>query len=185
VSIGFIKKEPLLLLFLLCLSLGNTACSSTLPFVRQNKAQTRLFLTDLSSAWVATLEAISQGRDVIRTQNREQGIIETTWIDNTELHHFLEVFTDEDFFLRSRYKLQVQLREGIKNDQKAVLVRILKFQQMEKTFLGGWEDVESNGVEENTYLYRIGRLIAIKQNNDQQENLEDNSDRAKDFNLEL
>ena len=143
-------------------------------------------MADYSTAWTASLEAIAQGQDVIRVQNREQGIIETTWINNTELQHFLEAFTDEDFFLRSRYKLQVQLREGKKNGKNSVLVRILKFQQMEKTFLGGWEDVESTGVEEKTYLYRIGRLIAIQQNNEKQDSMEqEGSDEDEDVELEI
>lgn len=140
-----------------------------MPFVRQNKAQTRIFLADYSTAWSAILEAVSQGKDIIKLQNRELGTIETNWIDNTDLYSFLESFTDEDFFLRARYKLQVQVREGKKNGEPSVLVQILKFTQMEKTFLGGWEDVESDGVEEKTYLYRIGRLIAIQQHNEAQE----------------
>ncbi|MGZ6360013.1 MAG: hypothetical protein ACXWP1_12715, partial [Bdellovibrionota bacterium] len=80
-----------------------------------------------------------------------------------------DVFTDEDFFLRSRYKLQVQVREGKKNNQQAVLVRILKQAQKESTFLGGFQDVESDLLEESAYLYRIGRLIAIQQYTDDQD----------------
>ncbi len=143
-------------------------CSS-LPFVKQNRAPSRIFVTDFSTAWTAALEAVSNGKDVIRTQNRDTGLIETNWIDNSESRQFLDVFTDEDFFLRSRYKLQVQVREGKKNDQQAVLVRILKQTQMEKTFLGGWQEVESDLLEESVYLYRIGRLIAIQQYTDEQD----------------
>ncbi|HEY8278535.1 MAG TPA: outer membrane protein assembly factor BamC [Bdellovibrionota bacterium] len=154
---------------LCCIALlGGSACSG-LPFVKQNKAPTRIFLTDFSTAWTAALEAVSSGRDIIKFQNRETGTIETNWIDNSESRQFLDVFSDEDFFLRSRYKLQVQVREGKKNDQQAVLVRVLKVPQKESTFLGGWQDAESDLLEESVYLYRIGRLIAIQQYSDEQD----------------
>lgn len=139
------------------------ASCSNMPFVRQNKAPTRLFLTDFSTAWTATLEAVSGGKDVIKSQNRETGIIETGWIENSESRSFLDVFSDEDFFLRMRYRLQVHVREGKKNNQQAVLIRVIKQQQKESTFLGGYQEAESDGLEESVYLYRIGRLIAIQQ----------------------
>lgn len=158
-------------LFLALLALGAPGCSN-LPFVRQNKAPTRIFLTDFSTAWTAALEAVSNGKDIIRVQNRETGVIETNWIDNSESRQFLDVFSDEDFFLRSRFKLQVQVREGKKNGQQAVLVRILKQGQKESTFLGGFQDSESDLLEESVYLYRIGRLIAIQQYTDDQDTKE-------------
>ncbi len=174
-------KSALIALLLLLPLLS--ACS-VMPFARRNFAETRIFVSDYSTAWSATLEALAQGKDVIKVQNREQGLIETNWIDNTDSQHFMEEFTDEDFFLRSRYKLQVQLREGKKNnDHPVVLVRLMKFTQMERTFLGGWEDVESNSVVEKTYLYRIGRLIAIQQNNAKQEELR--RQESEDTDLEI
>lgn len=149
--------------------LAATGCSN-LPFVPINKAPSRIFLTDFSTAWTAALEAVSSGRDVIRVNNREAGVIETNWINNTESRNFLDVFANEDFFLQMRYKLQVQVREGKKNEEPAVMVRVQKQQQRQTTFLGGWQDIESDGIEESVYLYRIGRLIAIQQyNEDQQE----------------
>ncbi len=163
--LGRIGKKHLLLVFL---ALGMPACSN-MPFVKQNKAPTRIFLTDFSTAWTAALEAVANGKDVIRVQNRETGVIETNWIDNSESRQFLDVFTDEDFFLRSRYKLQVHVREGKKNGQQAVLVRILKHGQREATFMGGMSDTESDLLEESVYLYRIGRLIAIQQHSDEQD----------------
>lgn len=149
--------------------LATMGCSN-LPFVPINRAPSRIFLTDFSTAWTAALEAVSAGRDVIRINNREAGTIETNWINNTESRNFLDVFSNEDFFLQMRFKLQVQVREGKKNSQQAVMVRVLKQQQRQSTFLGGWQDVESDGLEESVYLYRIGRLVAIQQaNEDSQE----------------
>lgn len=151
------------------LLMGGFGSCSNLPFVKQNRAPTRIFLTDFSTAWTAALEAVAAGKDVIRLQNRETGTIETQWIDNSLSRQFLDVFSDEDFFLRARYKLQVLVREGKKNGQQAVLVRILKNFQKETTFLGGWNDAESDLLEESVYLYRIGRLIAIQQHSDEKD----------------
>jgi hypothetical protein len=134
------------------------------PFVRVNRAPYRIYKSDFSTAWEATLQAISLGRDVIRYQNRDLGTIESEWIENTDQHAFLQAFSSEDFFLRSRYKLQVQVREGTKNGEApVVMVRVLKVQQMERTFLGGWEDVDTDGIDESTYLYLIGRKISLRQ----------------------
>lgn len=163
-----IRIFPTTLAVAVAAALLGSGCAN-LPFVKQNKAPTRIFLTDFSTAWTAALEAVSSGKDIIRVSNRETGIIETAWVDNSESRQFLDVFSDEDFFLRSRYKLQVHVREGEKNEQQAVLVRVLKHTQKESTFLGGFQDVESDLLEESVYLYRIGRLIAIQQYNDEQD----------------
>lgn len=142
-----------------------SGCSG-LPFVRQNKAPSRIFKTDFATAWTATMEAVSGGRDIIKNHNRETGVIETAWIDNSESRQFLDVFSDEDFFLRMRFRLQVHVREGKKNGQQAVMIRVIKQQQRESTFLGGFQEWESDGLEESVYLYRIGRMIAMQQHSD-------------------
>ena len=155
-----------LALAVFCLSgcAGSAPFYSEMPFVQINKAPYRIYKADFSTAWEATLQAVSLGRDVVKYQNRDLGIIESDWIENTDDHAFLQSFSSEDFFLRSRYRLQVQVREGTKNGAApVVMVRVLKLQQMERTFLSGWEDVESDGVDESTYLYLIGRKISLRQ----------------------
>lgn len=151
-----------LFLPLVLLSTIISGCSS-IPFYQENKAYSRIFLTDYSTAWTAALEAVSQGKDLIKNHYRDTGLIESQWIENTDSKHFREVFKDEEFFLRARYKVQVQVREGKKNGEPAILVRVQKVQQLEQTFLGGWTDETSNGTEEAVYLYRIGRLIALSE----------------------
>lgn len=161
---------------ILLLPLFLAGCSN-MPFVKTNTAPSRVFLTDFSTAWTAALEAVSAGRDVIKVNNREAGLIETGWISNTESRQFLDVFSNEDFFLQMRYKLRVQVREGKKNGQQAVMVRVLKDQQKQNTFLGGWQDAQSDALEESVYLYRIGRLIAIQQfTEDQNEKIKEIDD---------
>lgn len=151
---------------------GSAPFYEELPFVSVNRAPYRVYKADFSTAWEAAMQAVSLGRDVIRYQNRDLGVIESDWIENTNEHTFLQVFSNEDFMLRSRYKLQVQIREGTKNGSApVVMVRVLKLQQMERTFLAGWEAVDSDGVDEATYLYLIGRKISLRQMEDQKQNL--------------
>lgn len=160
------RHSAFLLLAASAILFGLSACAN-MPFGRTNKAYTRIFQTDYSTAWTASFDAVSGGRDIIKIQNREQGIIETKWIDYTEQKHFLEVFSDERFFLRARYRLKVLLREGRKNGLPAVIVQTLREEQTEKTFLSGWTDSdEPENTVEATILYRIGRLIAIQEHND-------------------
>jgi hypothetical protein len=160
------KGVPWLLLLVAAASLNSCA---NLPFVPQTKAPSRVFLTDFATAWTAALEAVSVNKDVVKSNNRETGIIETNWIDHSVQRHFLDVFKDEDFFLRMRHRMQIHVREGKKNDQQAVLVRVIKQQQRESTFLGGFQEVETDGLEESVLLYRIGRLIAIQQYTEEQD----------------
>ena len=172
------RPVPVVFKLVFLFSSASLLCAcTTLPFVPENKAYTRTIETDFGTAWTATIEAVAQGRDVISNSNREQGIIETKWIDNTEWKSFYDVFKDEEFFLRARYRLHVQLREGRQFGKKAVLVRIQKEQQLENNFLGGWETVQSDGVQEATYLYRVGRLIALQEYADKQD-----EERAKNLN---
>ena len=171
----FMGKMKRFFIFVLPLSLGLVSCSQqgiifpqNLPFVKIDKASSRIFLTDFPTAWSEAQNVIStEFAEITKSQTggdsgqgSKYGFLETRWVDNTDLLHFLNVFSDEDFFLRSRYKLQIQVREGKKDNQPAVMVRVLKIHQMEKTFLSGWEDVPSDGVDESTILYRMGRKLS-------------------------
>lgn len=157
--------------------LFSSGCAN-LPFVEQNRAYSRIFLTDFSTAWSAALEAVAGSRDVI--QNRDLGTIQTGYIRNTDTRNFFEAFGPEDNFQRARYRLFIYIREGKKNGKRAVVVRIQKEQQVEKSPFSSWEIIESNGFDEAIYLYRIGRVIAMQTFADRLDEI-----RSKRFELEL
>lgn len=166
---------PLLLLFVLG---GNVACTS-LPFHQEKKAHYRIFLTDFSTAWEASKKAASEGSIVI-IPNREAGTIKFRgWKENTEKHNFLESFSGENYHRQSRYRLFIRIHEGKKNGKQAVMVQIQKEQQAEKSIFAHWEGVPSSGVDEATYLYRIGKLIAIQEH---EEKIDE--EKSKNFSLE-
>ena len=152
-----------------------TGCTS-IPFLQERRAYSRIFLTDYSTAWGAALEAVSNARDV--NQNRDLGTIQTGWITNTESRNFREAFSAEDFYRRARYRLFLRIREGKKHDQRAVVVRVQKEQEVEKSPFSTWEIIESSGTDEAIYLYRIGRLIALQEYTDKKD-----EESSKNFNI--
>ena len=166
-------------LFLLMLSIlgGNVACTS-LPFHQEKKAHYRIFLTDFSTAWKASVEAVS-GKSAVLNLNREAGTIELGWKINTEEHNFLESFTGENYYRQARYRLFLRLHEGKKNGKQAVMIQVQKEQQAEKSIFANWETVPSSGLDEATYLYRIGRLIALQEYEDKKD-----EEKSKNFSLE-
>lgn len=159
------------------LILASGACS-TLPFVPQNKAHSRTFLSDFATAWTAALESVSNATDVI--QSRDLGTIETGWFTNTDQRNFFEAFSKEDHFNRARYRLFIYVRGGKKHGQEAAVVRVQLEQQVEKSPFSSWETIESNGLIEAVYLYRIGRLVALQDYAEKKE-----AARPRDMNLEL
>ncbi|MEW6055265.1 MAG: hypothetical protein AB1540_01515 [Bdellovibrionota bacterium] len=120
----------------------------------------RVFLTDYNTAWQATLEALKRFEKT--TQNRQGGVLQTSWIDNTAEKNFIDSFGGDATYIKARYRLNVSIAPGNYNGKPSVKVSILKDQMIQRDLLEGWKQVKSDAIEENTYLYRIGRIIYIK-----------------------
>ncbi len=166
-------------LIMVCAILGASGCSN-LPFVEQNRAYSRIFITDFTTAWSSTLESLSTAGIREIAQNRGLGTIKTGYIRNTDARNYFEAFGPEDYYRRARYRLFIHIREGKKSKKRAVVVRIQKEQQVEKSPFSGWETIESNGLDEAIYLYRVGRVIALQTFTDKLDEL-----KSKQFQLEL
>jgi len=121
----------------------------------------RVYLTDFNTAWQAVLESLKAVP--IDIPNRDAGFIQTRWIENTAIKNFTDSFGTADTYLKSQYRLRVSLsRGGNYNGVPAVKVTVQKDQLIQRDVLDGWRPVETDSIEENTLLYRIGRLITIK-----------------------
>ena len=59
--------------------------------------------------------------------------------------------------------MSVERSAGNECRAPAILVKVLKQSQKETTFLSGFQDEESDLLEESVILYRIGRMIALRQ----------------------
>ena len=120
----------------------------------------KIFLTDFNTAWGAVLEALKHNR--IDVKNPEGGFIQTRWTDNTAERNFVDSFGTQDALLKAQYRLRVSVSKGFYNGQVSSKVSVQKEQLIQKDVLEGWKPLDSDSIDENTLLYRIGRLIQIK-----------------------
>ncbi len=125
-----------------------------------DQVYTRVFLTDVNLAWQAVLEAIKSSR--LDVSNREGGFIQTKWTDNTAEKNFTDSFGEQKSYIKARYRFRIQVAKGFFNGKPSVKVSVQKEQQIQKDVLEGWRPVESDTIEENTLLYRIGRVIYMR-----------------------
>jgi hypothetical protein len=126
----------------------------------QETPQQRVYLADYNNAWQAVLDAMKSLR--LEVTNREGGYLQTQWTDNTVEKSFIDSFGMAGAVLKARYRFKVTVTRGFYNGQPSVRVSVLKDQVVQRDLLEGWRTLPSDTVEENTLLYRIGRLITIR-----------------------
>lgn len=126
----------------------------------QRTPVSRIYLTDFNTAWQSVLEALkSVPLDVA---NVDSGLVQTKWVENTESAGFSESYGGGKAFLKSQYRVRVQVSKGFYNGKPSVRVKVLKEQTVQRDALEGWSTVETDRVDERTLLYRIGRLVAMR-----------------------
>lgn len=159
-----IRKSIAFILAALSISIASTGCISAYKRSIGNDTTltfSRIYLTDFNTAWQAVLESLKNIPADIT--NREAGFIQTRWTDNTALKNFTDSFGPADTYLKSQFRLRVSLsRGGTYNGVSAVKITIQKDQLIQRDVLDGWRPVETDSIEENTMLYRIGRIVFMK-----------------------
>lgn len=124
------------------------------------KSFMRIFLTEHDIAWGAVLEALkSHALDV---SNREAGFIQTRWKENTADRNFIDSFGAADSYLKAQYRVRVTVAKGFHEGEKSVKVTVIREQLVQRDVLEGWKPVTTDSIEENTLLYRIGRIIVMR-----------------------
>jgi hypothetical protein len=121
---------------------------------------TRIYLTDFNTAWQATLDALKSAR--LDVSNREGGFVQTKWTENTADKNLIDSFGSADAYLKAQYRFRVTVAKGFYNGNPSVKVAVQKEQLVERDVLEGWRPVDTDSIDENTLLYRIGRLIYIR-----------------------
>jgi hypothetical protein len=121
---------------------------------------TRIYLTDFNTAWQAVLDALKNSR--LDISNREGGIIQTRWTDNTSEKNFTDSFGDADSYLKAQYRVRVTVAKGFFNGRQSIKVTVQKEQLYQRDVLEGWRPSETDSIDENTLLYRIGRIIYMR-----------------------
>jgi len=121
----------------------------------------RIYAADFQTTWQAVLEAIKNNR--IDVSNPEAGTVRTKWTDNTAEKNFSDSFTTSGAYLKAEFRMKISVSAGTFNGEPSVKIVIQKDQRIQRDVLEGWRAMETDGIDENTLLYRIGRLITVKQ----------------------
>jgi hypothetical protein len=155
------SRRVLPLLLAVAVSLGG-CMTAYKQSVGGEGAQTfnRVYLTDFNTAWQAVLDALKSAR--LDVSNREGGFIQTKWTDNTAEKHLIDSFGTAEASLKAQYRFRVSVAKGFYNGAPSVKISVQKEQLIERDVLEGWRPVDTDSIDENTLLYRIGRLIYIR-----------------------
>jgi hypothetical protein len=162
---GFGQNQTMrrVLLFLAC-ALLVSGCSTAYRRAvgaTQEQVFNRIFLTDPTTAWIAVSESLKSYR--LDITNQKSGFIQTRWTDNTSDKNAADPLGGTGPYLKAQYRYKVTLAPGfIQGRGQGVKVTVLKEQWVQRDVLEGWRAMESDTIEENTLLYRIGRIIAIR-----------------------
>jgi hypothetical protein len=139
-----------------------SSCSSYQEFeyiTQEFEIPFKIFRSDFTQTWQSTIQ-ILQKYD-LAVQNKESGTIKTRWIDNTLQTNFEDSFGGDNLIKGAKFKLVVNVIKGFRASREVTKVSIFKRQMLEKDFLQGWKVQRSDGVLEQTLLYRIERVILI------------------------
>lgn len=145
-----------LVLFIVC-----TGCGTFYQPGQDNvKIYSRVYLTDYNTAWQAAIESLKNYTRPV--QNRQGGVIQTGWKDNTAEKNFIDSFGSTPTYLKARYRMNLSVAPGHYNGRPSVKISISKEQMLQRDLLEGWSLVPTDSITENTILYRIGRIIVNK-----------------------
>lgn len=120
----------------------------------------RIFKSDFDTTWQAVLESLKSSP--LEISNRESGYIRTKWIDNTDQKNFVDSFGPGKAYLKAQHRFRVTVSQGTFDRIPAVRVAVQKEQMVQYDILEGWRPVVSDEVDEETLLYRVGRIIFVR-----------------------
>lgn len=137
-----------------------TSCASYENFrkiTEELELPSQMYKADFNQTWQAVIQVMK--RFDIAYQSAEAGKLKTRWMDNTLQVNFTDAFGSADAVKAAEFKLSIIVAEGYSYGRKVTKVTIFKRQRVENDFLQGWKELQTDGIQEKTLLYRIGRLI--------------------------
>lgn len=154
----FYTKGALAGFFLLLLS----SCASYQQYqqvAEEFEIPSKVFKADYNQAWQAVLQYMKKYD--LALQNQEAGVIKSRWIDNTMEMNFIDSFGTSDSVKAAKFKIVVNVVKGFKGSREVSKVTVFKRQMVEQDFLQGWKVIPTDGILEQTILYRIQRIVDI------------------------
>lgn len=120
----------------------------------------KVFISDYDLAWQSTLEAMKSIR--LDVTNREGGFLQTRWMDNTKEKNFSDGDGSTVPYMKAQYRFKVSVGKGVYQGRTAIKVTVQREQLASRDALDDFRPLDSDTIEENTLLYRIGRIISLK-----------------------
>jgi hypothetical protein len=65
-------------------------------------------------------------------------------------------------YTKAQYRFRLVLAKGFFEGKPSVRVTVQKEQQYQRDVLEGWKNQETDGIQENSLLYRIGKVIEYR-----------------------
>ncbi len=158
-----IRIRELALLAICLLSIGSPGCMSAYRRsvgATVEQAYIKIFVTDPNTAWQAILEALKSYR--LDVSDRESGFIQTRWKDNTSERNLVDSFGSADIYLKAQFRFRINMDRGRFAGTDSIKITVQREQVVQRDVLEGWRPVDTDGIEERTLLYRLERLIAIR-----------------------
>ena len=124
------------------------------------KVYSRIYVSDFNTSWQSVLDALKSNR--LDVSNREAGLVQTRWTENTADKNFTDSLGTGNAYLKAQFRFKVNVSKGFYNGKPSIKVTVQKEQMVERDALENWRPIQSDSIEENTLLYRIGRLIYIR-----------------------
>lgn len=165
ISKPFFRQTPiflrvLLISFSLALATQLTGCAalSEREEAKKNGPFSRVYFATYEEVEIALKQAMIRYPQKI--DNTEAGIFETDFIKGDA--RFRPPHKEVKFSPGYRYRLLVRLVRGRSDDkQQATKVQIVKKVEVARDFFSEPEAAESDGLEEQVILYRIGRELQL------------------------
>ncbi len=125
-----------------------------------DRSFSKVFISDYPLAWDAAVDALKASS--MEVVNRESGTLQTKWIDNTAERNLIEATGSLAPYIKAQYRFRLVLSKGYFQGSSSVRINVQKEQQVQRDVLEGWIAQESDGIQENSLLYRIGKVIDFK-----------------------
>jgi hypothetical protein len=120
----------------------------------------KVYVTDYIISWESAIEALKTSP--MEVVNRENGTLQTKWIDNTVERNAMDSYGNVVPYVRARFRFQVTLVKGYHEGKPSVRVNVQKEQQYQRDVLDSWRALSTDGIQEQAMLYRIGKMIEFK-----------------------
>ncbi len=141
------------------------ACTTTGSFdpnkieVENPGPKSQVFNASFADVWKAALVTI--GKYPLKSYDEDAGVIETSYIRGEDV--WLPPYKDRYVTGGYRYRITIRLMKVKSNKHEAIQVVALKEPEIQKDFFTNSQKVQSDGLEELSILYRIGRVLSIDQ----------------------